>query len=67
MINKGLYIVNIDDEDTKTRFPLFEKPVGAITYEHSLAERFYKDIDAYENLLYRSRNSTYFGTIRVIF
>ena len=37
-------IVDTTDPDTETLFPLIERPVGSITYEHSLAERLFGDI-----------------------
>ena len=36
--------VNIDDADTRSEWPLIEKPLGAVTYEHCLTERFYGDV-----------------------
>ena len=39
-----LSIVNTMDEDTRTPIGLIKVPVGAITYEHTLSEKFYKDI-----------------------
>lgn len=42
--NIDLSIVDTTDPETVTIFPLFEKPVGSITYEHSLAERLFGDV-----------------------
>lgn len=41
---KDLSIVNTNDKDTCSDWPLIEKPVGSVTYEHCLVERFYQDI-----------------------
>ena len=42
--NIDLSIVNTDDPETTTLFPLIEKPAGQITYEHALAERLFGDV-----------------------
>ncbi len=42
--NIDLSIVDTSDPDTETLFPLIERPIGSITYEHSLAERLFGDI-----------------------
>ena len=39
-----LSVVDIHDEDTRSIFPLIERPVGSVTYEHVGVERLYKDI-----------------------
>ena len=39
-----LSIVDVNDEDTRTFFPLIEKPVGSVTYEHCLVEKLYGDV-----------------------
>lgn len=39
-----LWRVNKDDADTRSEWPLIEKPLGAITYEHCLTNRFYGDV-----------------------
>ena len=41
---KKIDLVDVHDKQTQTDLPLSEKPVGAMTYEHCLVEKFYKDI-----------------------
>lgn len=39
-----LSVVDTNDEETRSAFPLIERPIGAITYEHAIADGLYKGV-----------------------
>ena len=44
MKTEDMSIVALNDDESRTKYPLIEKPAGRITYEHYLVERFYRDV-----------------------